>query len=260
MSFIVDSDIHFGYETARDNLKPVAIRPDKKDNVSKIISKINNNPDLHIQNVILAGDITNSGYDGKSAFCGKMKWKFGGDWDELGPCIKEYIHPIEKYTNTNAIVRPCAGNHDTYVKFPSCRKPVFSYIRQKCGKEWYAFDISPELRAICCHIYPKKGESLDFLKKELIRVVKQSRFAIIFFHYNLTGAFSGDEWWTSVEKAEFYHTIYPFRTRIPSIIVGHHHTSEVSKWNGIQVINAGGNKLALCTFDKKSEKINVEYF
>ncbi len=233
--FIVDSDLHFKHD----------IRSVKRNNVQKITEKIKND---NIKAIICPGDLTNNGWDGKKFW----KWKYGGDFNQLGPLKKDYVEPLEDHTN----VYLCAGNHDTYVPWPYFHKGVFDYIKARHGSLRYSFDLKEDsdqgLHFICLHIYPDE-DGIEFLQKDLKK--NHDRKIVIYFHYNLSGPFS--DWWNDEEKGVFLKTIKDYN--IKAIIVGHFHKTYERDWNGYKIINGGGRNIPLVTYDPNEAELSVEF-
>lgn len=226
--FIADSDIHFGKIVDGELARP---RSDKANNMINILKEINDDP--LIKCVIACGDLTEHGYDGKSA----LGWNYGGKINEFGSFILQYVTPIK-------VIKPiymCAGNHDKYVPWPYVHKAVFDYIKTTYGDLKYSFDIEG-VHFVCCHIYPDES-ILKFLQKDL--EANKDKNIILFFHYNLIGPFS--DWWTDVEKNVFYNVIKDYK--ISAILCGHFHASYVYKWNNIKVIGLGGSGFTLCNYE-----------
>src|SRR3972149_3059948 len=99
-----------------------------------IIDRINHEIDTSdgdISAIIMAGDLTNSGYDGARILC----LKYGGDENQLKTFIDNVIFPLESKIN----IYLCPGEHDTFVRFPKYRKPVYEYIKKRHGSLLYSF-------------------------------------------------------------------------------------------------------------------------
>lgn len=213
-SIIHDSDTHYG---SRNKVDP---RLEKEQNPDRILEH-----DSDVDLVIITGDLTENGYDGKSFCC----YNYGGDQKQLQSFKQNYVEPLEE---ANIPVKLCPGNHDRG-RPPYWYQPVFSYIKDRhvndsSAETEYSFDYQ-HFRFICCGIYPK---NLKWLAKQLDQEVP----TILFFHYNLEGEWS--DWWSDQEKEDFGKTIegYP----IAGILVGHNHISNVSDWNGHRVISSAG--------------------
>lgn len=226
-TFILDSDIHYG---KRENNGP---RTSKQRN-SEYISE-----ELDVDFAIVAGDLTENGYDGKRCCC----FKYGGFSNQLKALKEQYIEPIE-YVGIPA--KLCVGNHDRG-RPPYIYQPVFRYVKKRHGDIQYSFD-HKNVRFICCGLYPKDTK---WLKKQL----KSNQANIIYFHYNLEGAWS--DWWTEKEKNKFYKTIkgYP----IAAILVGHQHSNKQSKWKDIDVIKCAYRGYAKITCDKNGYIDDVDF-
>ena len=217
-SFILDSDLQYGKE---GKVGPIF---GKEDNLDLILEN-----DHDVDFVILAGDLTENGYNGKSFCC----YNYGGNTKQLQAFQENYLDPLEQ---ENIVVRLCPGNHDRG-RFPYFYQPVFSLLREKYGDIRYRFEYQ-HFNFICPGIYPN---DIPWLEKQLNGDLPN----IIFFHYNLEGPFS--DWWTEKEKDDFYKTIQDYK--IAGILVGHHHISKESSWNDIKTVSAAGNGYARITCD-----------
>jgi len=227
--FAHDSDLHYG----KNKLRP---RKDKERHPARIIS-------TKAQFVIVTGDLTENGYSGKKIGC----FRYGGDKDQISPCIENYVKPIEE---AGKEVYLCAGNHDRGRRILkiSIYPAVKRLIRKRHGGSQYTFR-KGDLKFICCHECPR---NIKWLKKQLEDTDQPT---IIFFHFNLEGPFS--DWWSQKQKDAFYRAIQD--CNIVGILVGHHHVSRVSEWKGIKVISSS-DKFSCIVYDPIREKIvNVVY-
>jgi 3',5'-cyclic AMP phosphodiesterase CpdA len=235
LRLIIDSDLHF---------KDGQIRKSKTDHVETILSIV---PEYEVDAIICAGDLTDSGYDGKHLCC----WHYGGKDDQVSPLVK-FVNAIEH----TAPVYLCMGNHDNYVPWPYVHKGVRKLIIDRHGSLRYSWDLEKigsdgnqvMYHFICLDVYPN-SKSIKFLKKDLAK--NSDKIIIIYFHYCLTGGFS--DWWTDNEKNTFYDTIKDYNIRL--IIVGHRHQNWLDKWNGIDVVSGAGAKVVLCTLDGENTSI-----
>ena len=244
--FILDSDIHFG-----ENNDIIGIRNDKKNNVENIIKDIDSNE--NIKCVIVAGDLTNHGWDAKQLLC----WQ-NGSINECASLIENYIKPIEK----KVPLYLCAGNHDTFVNgFFYLHKPIFNLIKSRHKSLRYSFDIN-NVHFICCHIYPD-DDCLKWLKNDLQKHINKE--IVIFFHYNLKDEYS--DWWSephnelqsNIQKEKFYNVIQNYK--VIAILCGHYHKSYTYAWKEIPIISCGGPGYGLCHYirDNGIGKIMVEF-
>lgn len=223
LKLIIDSDLHF---------KNGKIRHDKINHV-EIINSVPN-----VDAVICAGDLTDSGFDGKKILC----WAYGGNDDQITP-LKNFI------TNIKYPIYLCMGNHDNYVPFPGIHKPVADLIKEKHSSLLYSWDIVKDniyYHFICLDVYPNE-EAIKFLKRELIN--NKKKIFIIYFHYCITGLWSG--WWSDEEKAIFYDTIKNYNVKL--IIVGHRHANWMDSWNGITIVSGSGSKVLVCNISAYSD-------
>ena len=110
-------------------------------------------------------------------------------------------------------------------------------------REQYVDPISRYTGVYLCKVnnYTFDAKSIKYLKDKLCK----DRANILFFHYNIKGAFS--DWWSDREKNTFYNTIKDYD--IGAIVCGHLHTAGVTEWRGIKVIQASNEKFAICEFD-----------
>ncbi len=224
IKFVLESDLHYKKNGSK--------RSAKQGSSAKIVG-------IDADFVIVAGDLTDNGYDGSRIGC----FRYGGFSNQLKPFIDDYVTPIEE---SGKDVYLCIGNHDRgrsrYVY-----KPVFRYVKKRHGGINYAFS-KGNLRFICCGMYPK---DLKFLKRKL----RDNRPNIIFFHYNLQGQWS--DWWTGKEKDAFYECIKDYDIR--AICVGHSHWSGVRKWNDITVVSGAGYQVALFTYDPEIDNLDIRF-
>lgn len=240
-SFAADSDLHFP-----------DLRSPKRANVSRIISS-------DVDFLIVAGDLTDHGTDGRGTFC------LPGGEDELGPFLDNYYDPISKHMK----IYLCAGNHDNYVPKPYLHKPVMDLIKEKHGGLTYSFDYKG-VHFACCHIYPD-AKILKWLKKDLDKVEGP---IVIYFHYNLTGAYSN--WWAKDKdedpelaekrREEFFKVIANKDVKL--IITGHSHVNMEHRFlpkafegkghPGFKAIIVGGPGFALCDWD--GEEMYVRFY
>lgn len=214
-NFILDSDFHYG---SLENNKPRQCKQTNGVNISK---------ETDIDFVIVTGDLTENGYNAKNFGC----FKYGGFRPQLQAFQNQYVEPIIK---AGLELKLCVGNHDKG-RPPYLYQPVFNFVKKLNGGIKYSFD-HKNYNFICCGIYPK---DLDWLKKQL----KQDKHNIIYFHYNLVGAWS--DWWSQKEKDKFYTVIksYP----ISAILNGHQHSNVQYKWKDIKIIRCAGNSYGIIT-------------
>nr|QBK91693.1 MAG: hypothetical protein LCPAC304_00190 [Pithovirus LCPAC304] len=228
ITFIHDSDLHYG----RNDLSPRNCKETHPEHIS------NEESDF----VIVTGDLTENGYDGAYFAC----ISYGGNKNQRRALVEKYVKPIER---SGKDVYLCIGNHDKGKKTLGLfRHPTITYLlRNRHGGLKYTFH-KGDLKFVCCGKYPK---DLGWLRKQL----DPEEPTILFFHFNLEGPYSG--WWTRKEKKAFNAVIQDYN--IIAILVGHHHISKISEWNGRTVISAG-DEYARITYDPSIQKIaNVEF-
>ena len=244
MKFILDSDLH--YAVRRKGGRAI-IRPDKKDDVSKIIQLCN---DEGINVVLVAGDLTHTGlarhclWDKLNCCCyPQTDLKHQGD--QCKAYIDKFVNKIE--SESCGKVYSCLGNHDEYTRWPYVYHPMSDFVVEKHGNEMYDF-VSENVHFICCSVYP------DAMIRQWLKVVlpKNSHGKVIFFHYNIQGQWS--DWWTKEEKEKFYDIIKDYQ--IYAICVGHAHVSWVKHWRDIPVIRGDGDKIALCTIENEECRVD----
>lgn len=235
VEFIIDSDQQF------TNIKGKAqIGIHKSDlTTSKILRACRSRK---ISAVISAGDLTDHGYDAKNYWCCFKN----GDVNEFEGFLEHYYEPIQ-LTGTPLLL--CAGNHDTYTNFPH-RKPVFDFIKEVYGDLYYHKKIDG-INYFSCHMYPTR-EICEWLKNEILNT---NGPIIIFFHYNLQGAYS--DWWQDSEKEYFWNTISPFKHRIICIINGHLHSTVIEKWKGVQYCIAGASEVISGLYNFKTGHLDL---
>ncbi|MCE5279506.1 MAG: metallophosphoesterase [Planctomycetaceae bacterium] len=125
----------------------------------------------------------------------------------------------------------CSGNHDRYTVF---YWPVLQGIAQRHGSLIYAWDCSG-VRMICLDRNPT-AESCRWLAAELA-AVGAARPVIIYFHYGLSGPYSGEEWWKQSDKDCFAAAVAGYN--VIGVFHGHYHGSEHYVWRGLDVYNVG---------------------
>jgi predicted phosphodiesterase len=248
LKFIIVSDTHYTIN---------GIRPDKQDNVSKILSTND------IDCVLAVGDLTDVGADGSvdcvQGSCVKTN-------DELGSLRKNFVDVIDKHID----VYMCHGNHDTYtigfwLNICNCclsqkNYPVTNYIkdynrRHKIDyyhENCYMFK-KKNIRFISLGLYPDSS-AIQFLKN--VKIFSDTIFSekiVIFFHFNMEGQYS--DWWSDVEKETFYDTIKDLN--ILCICVGHRHeTYSNIYWKNIRVLSGAGVNSLICTYENDTLSVN----
>jgi len=188
--------------------------------------------DTEAEFVIVTGDLTQNGYDGRYINFGVFKIRYGGDEDQLGPLKHEYVKPL---VESGKNVYLCAGNHDrgrSFIKVFTYR-PVRRYIRKRHHGNTYSFQVRG-LNFVIIDEYPSSSRR-KWLKRQLQR--HSGEPFIIAFHFNLEGKFS--DWWSQSAKDKFHRCIQGHN--ILAILVGHHHVSKVSEWHGFRVISSAKN-------------------
>lgn len=192
---------------------------------------------------IITGDLTDLDSDGKHFCC----IPYGGKEDQMTPLKNTYIKAVEKYTK----VYVCLGNHDWAQIDPFTYRPMKNYIIQKYGNLRYVFGIG-DICFISLNIFPD-DDSLNFLQKYLKNSPKYP--IILFFHYNLTGAWS--DWWTDAQKEKFYNVIK--NSNIIGLFVGHRHETYTDTWHGIPIVSgAGDDSFYIVDIDDKTFKITTQ--
>lgn len=240
IKIILDSDQHYHHD---DSTNQMVIGTNKDPNtVNKIISLITDND---ISAVILPGDFTIYGWDAKRFAC----FFKNGDYDECGAFINQCYLPIKDKARN---VLLCAGNHDTYVKWPYTHKPIFNLIKKEFGSLYYSRQIDG-IMFYSCHLYPD-ANIRNWLKNEL---ANNNLPTIIFFHYNLYNQYS--DFWSQADKDAFAQVIEGHRDKIVCIFNGHFHISNVGDWNGFKTCIAASNQTALCTYDTDTKEFSAEF-
>jgi len=226
-TFILDSDVHYG--KARDN----GPRVWKKRNPDNIVLEED------IDFVVVTGDLTENGYNGKK-FLG---FHYGGFSDQLKAFRDRYVRPIGE---ANIPLKLCIGNHDRG-RPPYLYQPVFCYVKKRYGGIKYTFD-HKGFRFICCGMYPKDTK---WLRKRL----SKEKHNIIYFHYNVSGAYS--DWWSKKAKKRFVKTVkgYP----IAAVLVGHDHVSRQYEWEGLNIVMAAGEGYARVTCDSSDGSAEAQF-
>lgn len=253
--FILVSDLHY-----IDN-----IRPDKKNNISSILSCVTSE---NIDALIVPGDLTDIGSDGNCSI-----WKKGNcceikkETNQLGNLKTQFINTLEPYVD----IYLSHGNHDTYrvsmiSDFKHClgltryKNPVLSYIESRHGDTIYSFSKN-NIKFISLGMYPDK-KGIEYLKKNLLSYIS----TIIFFHFDFDSVKDdGSPWWNKEDKQLFYDTIRDYN--ILCICIGHAHitysnrywpsvtdtiditkTSTESTSSNFRVLNAAGVSALKCIY------------
>jgi len=246
MQFILDSDLHY---SVREHGQRAMIRPDKKNDVLKIIRLCNQ---YSIEVVLTAGDLTNTGLGrhcvlDKFTCCCYPQSKLKHQGDEVKAYIEDFVETIEK--DSCGIVYSCLGNHDVFTRWPYLYHPMTDFVIGRHGNEMYDF-VKGGVHFICCSVYPDQM-IIEWLKL----ILKKNIFGkVIFFHYNIQGQWS--DWWSDDEKEIFYNTIK--ESKIYAICVGHGHSSHVKYWKDIPVIRGAGESVALCTIE--NDECRIEFY
>ena len=224
ITFIHDSDLHYG----KNDLRPRIRKEIHPEHIAEEEADF----------VIVTGDLTADGYDGDYFMC----ISYGGNKNERRALVEKYVRPIEK---SGKDVYLCIGNHDRGKKtLRFLRHPTITYlIRKRHGGLKYTFH-KGDLKFVCCGKFPKY---VGWLRKQL---KDPDEPTILFFHFNLSGPYS--DWWSDKQKRTFYDVIKEYN--IVAILVGHHHVSKMSTWNGLRVISAG-DQYARITYDPSTQKI-----
>jgi len=246
ITFILDSDTHFRYD---------GIRPDKKDNINKILNLTTKET---IDAVIITGDLTDTGGDGYASCWGSCEIK--REFNQLKLLKTELIDKLETSTD----VYLCNGNHDQYyssiianikylLRISKYKYSVLSYIEKSHGSLIYSFYKGP-IHFICLGLYPNK-EAIDYLKKYLSFRMP----TVIYFHYNLDAE---PKWWTDSEKNIFYETIRT-NTNILCVCTGHAHVTHDTIIknpigpNNIRILSSAGKNPLKCTYNTNSRVLDV---
>jgi calcineurin-like phosphoesterase family protein len=250
------SDLHFG----NSNESAVNIK------VNQCISKIKDNIILHdninIFNdeyiIIIAGDLTDHGYDGKETckclfkcFTSNSFFTGGGNINELNLFKTKFIEPLKNIKNNlhtdfdTPIKIFCGhGNHDLYNG--AYKYPVLDYIKKeysRCEKINYYFEFGSNKNIICfmCGLYPD-----DIICDWITKISNEKKFEItkspvlICFHYPIKS-----NWWEDREKDKFMHTIK--NINVIGVLTGHDHISRINTFigekNNFKEYNGSGEKI-----------------
>jgi hypothetical protein len=189
----------------------------------------------NVEAVLWAGDLTNDGTQ-----------------DQFDTCLEACEAPFLK---NNISVFLGHGNHDMVGQSCSKIPPPLKYIKKTYGDVHYRIDFHG-LNILCCGLYPEEKCSntcwnpmtKTWLTKQLIKIGTTAPI-VIFFHYNLVGAFS--DWWSDKEKDDFYAVIQDYNVQL--IITGHLHFTYTYVWKGIKTACVGGYYFAECDWDSSKE-------
>lgn len=235
MRFLVISDLHYGVEFQKPCIKRF---------IKQAIE------DESVDFSLVTGDLTEEGLNGKE-YC---KWleciigsnNFlvgGGKQNQLQMLMDNFVTPIDQ---SNKPLYMIQGNHDKYMG--ASKYPVRDYLKERYGNTYYSFIIERTM-FLMCDVYPTRSIS-DWIEKTLNATKLPS---IIAFHYNLEGPMSDS--WNDTDKTYFSNKIKSHN--IMAIFVGHLHSSSVSTWNGIPIINTAGNQYAM--IDIKDKKLTLNW-
>lgn len=211
----------------------------KRDHVEKIMDITK---DYKIQFVVAAGDLTESGSDGKKFLCIPLS----GKGDELGGFRNQYVNMLEK---NDIRVYENVGNHD--ILNVTCgwkRLPVQDYVISRHGSTIYRFAYGG-LQFFSLGMYPNK-EGLEYISKQDL-----SNPTVIVFHYSLVGKIA-DQWWskgTDTTREEVYEALKG--KNIVGIICGHTHQTTTFVWNGINVFMGAGKDIPLLYWNPEKNLI-----
>ena len=220
MRFAVVADVHF---------------PSRAERADTFVKAISSDPTIEF--VVVAGDLTDNGYDGKrdcsclASMCGTPVVE-----DQLAEYIARFDAPLHA---AGKHVYAVPGNTDNVVR--RWRHPVTDFIRSRHGDTHYIV-LREGIALVFCDVYPD-AKVLAWFARELAHkpTLRNMPFAF-FFHYNIHDASFGSgqvDDWTSLEKLAFRDAIKSLR--VLGIFVGHLHATYAYKWNQHDVYCTGGN-------------------
>ncbi len=241
--FIVDGDPQVGLET--ENNLPIVRKC--KQNMGERLKQHESTNGIKMDFVICSGDLTEHGFDAK-----RILFYQNGEHNELEVFKRDYYRNIQK---CGIDVYCCAGNHDTYVKWPYVWKPVFKFLQEQYGATYGLFKdfntmglyrfLHQGVVFLCMGIYPK---DIEWLKDNLPQ--NKESPVIIFYHYNTIKSEPYSDWWSDKEKDIFYSTIKNHNVLL--IINGHLHGSKEDVWNGIKILRGSGDKVGLVEMEDET--------
>ena len=229
----IESDLHYTIEGRR---------PDKALSITKIHQY---QPDV----LIVAGDITDRGFDGKPLLSclpfTNQCW--GGTQDQLGTYQRDYLARVDG----NIEVLECEGNHDTYVPRPYLWHPVRQHIINKHGALRYHRNIKG-LHFVVLGIYPDKKALA--MKEELMLII-QDQPVVFIWHYNSVPGdpMTEERWWTTKEKqaaAEFLNNF-----NVAFLVNGHWHTTEIRRWGKWDIYMGAGSEPIFVEYDTELKTV-----
>lgn len=210
-------------------------------------------PVAKIRGVVIAGDLTQNGSDGRSGSTNEY-----GDFTSCyGLCgNRELIFPVfEGYGNHDYFIRSNIAYRipeahpvaDSVSIRNDYRAGIINMAPGKDGHyswEWdnvhfvmlnlTPSDIDPQHDVPGAH---NPRMALDFLKKDLTDyVLNTSKKVVIITHYGFT-SWDFDFWWTEEEADDFYDAIEEYD--VVAYIHGHNHDTSKYSWKGISVYNVG---------------------
>ena len=218
--------------------------------------------DSKISSVILTGDLTDSGYDGKVTcgclmpLIGKNNSITGGSKQNQLSRFNENVYEYLKSKNNSYSIYMVNGNHDIYNGAGLLRTPpMINYIKNIYGNTYYLKKLNG-VYIFMLDIYPNK-EICKWLQEKIIQYsLEYNRSPCIFaFHYNIKGAYS--DWWSYNEKSIFYNIIKKLNTLC--ILVGHHHDTYTYSWMNIKVVVSAGNYFSVIKYNMKDNKLEIDH-
>jgi predicted phosphodiesterase len=200
-----------------------------------------------IQAVLWTGDLTEDGTD-----------------DQFNGFKREFVDPFEvKFIP----VYLAYGNHDMTGQRCGCcgsgKTAAMKYVSKTHGGTHYAFE-QGGVHFLCCGKYPGEGDvntcwwpfHHSWLARQL-RAIGTNAPVVIFFHYNLVGAFSS--WWARGSRDTFFRTIEDYNVKM--IITGHKHETFSCMWRGkIPAICVGGRYFAELEYTDADQDLNVTFY
>lgn len=225
--FLADGDPQVGMERDEDG-EPLP-RGVKLNHINRI-SDINKTTPIDL--ILIAGDLTDNGFDGKPKLYKKRRE------DQLSIYINSYVTPLEE---VGFVVYACPGNHDFYTGAPKY-KGVSKYLATKYAATHrhskrksglYSF-YHKKVLFISMGIYPS---FLAWLKR-LLKKTNNNQAIVFFWHYNTVVSEPHSDWWSEKEKENFYALIEDLN--VQAIINGHFHNSGIGYWHDLPVIRGAG--------------------
>ncbi len=204
----------------------------------------------NVRGVIMAGDITQNGRDGRCfekneirkfeeiyGMCGERKlklplyegWGNHDYYEWSNPCYKVFNHPAIRYVRERNKYRPEITNYS--------RNGHYSFDWDNIHFVQVNLKPSNEKTKNKKNIYDPYN-ALDFLRNDLDKFVGDSNKGVVIIgHYGLISDWDHDRWWTQEEGDKFLDVVKDYN--VISYLHGHAHNTGLYTKNNIPIFNVG---------------------